>query len=189
LLRQESDGTIRAFIAIDVSVDAKAAMLRLRDRLKPALPGASWTRPEGCHLTLKFLGNISPDTRAGVESALTGAIASAPFEVSFGTLGVFPDRRNARVLWVGLENGADECRDLFNSIEPALESAGLSREERGFKGHITLARFKNRCSVPAEVLAAETAIPPFTADSIILFCSELKPGGAVYTPLADYRLK
>lgn len=184
---QESENAIRAFIAIETPTAVKEALLRLRDRLKPELHGASWSRPEGFHLTLKFLGNISQETCEKIKENLPAATRRAPIEISFGRIGVFPNPHKARVLWIGLDKGAPECKSLFESIEAPLEKLGFTREERSFSAHLTLARFRNPRPVPPEILQTEFTIPSFTAASVILFRSTLKPDGAVYTRLAEFK--
>ena len=99
---------------------------------------------------------------------------------------MFPNQNKARVLWIGLESGGSECREIFNAIESPLEKLGFPREARPFTPHVTLARIKNPRPVSPEMLIAPVSVPEFNADSAALFRSELKPGGAVYTPLAKF---
>jgi RNA 2',3'-cyclic 3'-phosphodiesterase len=186
-LPPESENNIRAFIAIEVPSSVKESLLQLRDRLRPEIRGASWSRPDGFHLTFKFIGNISHETCDKIKEFLPAAARRDQFEVSFGRLGVFPNPRKARVLWVGLEKGARECKAVFESIEEPLEKLGFTREIRAFSPHLTLARFRNPGPHNPGLLQTEFSIPSFTADSVILFRSTLKPDGAVYTRLAEFK--
>ena len=56
---------MRAFVAIDLSDDARAAVVGIQDDLARILRGSAvrFVRPEHLHLTLAFVGNL-PENRA-----------------------------------------------------------------------------------------------------------------------------
>ena len=96
---------VRAFIAIKLSSEVLDQVGRLQDRVRQDLPPGlvRWVRPEGIHLTLKFLGDVEQSRLSDIERALCGACTlHVPFGLRFGDLGCFPNSRRPRVVWVGI---------------------------------------------------------------------------------------
>lgn len=181
---------MRLFVAVDVPASLKDAIeTDVVGRLRDHVPGARWTRPEGRHLTLKFLGNV-PEERVGEigEALATAAGRGKPFSTSFVELGGFPNLRRPRVLWVRLGDGAETMAMIAADVERELQPLGFEPEGRPFRGHLTLARFP-RPRVIADV--PETTVPsePFDVSDIVLFQSQLNPKGARYTPLERFALE
>jgi 2'-5' RNA ligase len=178
-------GTVRAFVALELDAGFQAALLRLADELGPRLPGLRLVRPEGVHLTLRFLG---PATAAQLESlgaALAAAARESPVLQATGTgLGLFPERGQPRVLFVGLEAGP-ALTALQAACEAAAVRAGFAPEARPFRAHVTLGRFRDRARRPAmpAVALGETSLR-----TLVLLRSELGPGGAAYTALGRWAL-
>ncbi len=177
---------MRLFVAVDVPEELKARVeSEIVEVLRPKLPGARWTRPEGRHLTLKFLGNVDDDRRADIE-AVVADVASLHerSEAAFEQVGAFPDLRRPRVLWVGV--ASETLARVAADLESGFEPLGFEREDRPFRGHLTLARFPK----PARVELPELEVPaePFVVGELILFRSQLHPKGARYTALRRFAL-
>lgn len=179
----------RLFVAVDVPDD-------LRDRveqevvepLRPELPGAKWTRPEGRHLTLKFLGEVEEGRVSEIGEALEGAASGhAPFEAAFSEVGGFPNLGRPRVLWVGVGEGAEPMAELAGSVDEAMSGLGFDREKRRFHGHLTIARFK-RPKKTGDLPEVPVPEDRFAVDEIVLFESHLHPKGARYTARARFTL-
>jgi len=174
---------MRAFIAIDLPEPVRATLAGAQQRLRVACPDARWTRPEGIHLTLKFLGEISDaQTRQVVEAlALTGAFE--PFSVEVKGFGFFPQARRPCVLWAGLV-APPAIEELAARVESHMEKIGFQREDRAFTPHLTLARFPVPRPQPALVAAvaewADPSLGRFEASEFFLFESKLSPKGAQY---------
>lgn len=181
---------MRVFVALHVPSDLLEAIeADIVDALRPRLPQARWTRPEGRHLTLKFLGEVAEERLPDVGAALGSAATSHDaFEASFATVGGFPNIRRPRVLWVGIGQGAEPMGRLATSVSEALKPLGFEPEKRPFAGHLTVARFK--VPEPIEELP-EVGVPstPFDVREIVLFRSQLHPKGARYTVLERYPLR
>ena len=181
---------MRLFVAVDVPEKIKHAIeTDVVDRLRDGLPGARWTRPEGRHLTLKFLGNVDdqrlPEITGAVDSAAKG---HESFSASFADIGGFPNLRRPRVLWVGIGEGTEPMAALAADLERELEPLGFESEGRPFRGHFTLARFaKPRIIDPLP----EVSVPGegFGVGEVVLFRSQLHPKGARYTALERFRLR
>ena len=176
---------VRAFVALELDARLREAMGELQARLRPRLGGIRMTRPEGIHLTLRFLGDTSPEQVAALRPLLATAAAACPAaEVPVAGLGTFPERGSPRVLWLGLDVPATVF-DLQRGCERAARAAGFEREARPFKAHLTLGRWRDRAPHPE--------LPPVDLgatrlDALVLFKSDLRPDGAVYTPLARFAL-
>lgn len=178
-------GDVRAFVALELEARLREAIGELQRRLRPRLGAIRLVRPEGIHLTLRFLG---PTSSAQVETIrpllAAGAAACPPAEARVAGLGTFPDRGSPRVLWLGLEV-PPEVLDLQRACERAARAAGFESEERPFKAHLTLGRWRDRA--PRPDLPA-TDLGTTRLGHLVLFRSDLKPDRAVYTPMAEFAL-
>jgi len=180
-----SEGTVRTFIAIEVPDSFKAAAGKVQDDLRRFRCRVSWTRSNGMHLTLKFLG----DTDEGIVDEIGEALERAvihfqAFEIKLGSPGVFGGG-NPRVLWLGLE-APQTLFDLVKAVEEAMFGFGFAREKRKFHPHLTLSRVKEQAGAIEmadffKALSVDSEVS--TVYEIVLFRSDLKPSGAVYTPL------
>ena len=189
--------TIRAFVAIELPEAVTAALGELVGALSAAdVRGVRLVRPQGIHLTLKFLGNIS-DGLVGdiVGTASEAAESSAPFNLELGEVGAFPSVNRPRVLWVGMSGGVGPVLALQECIAESLVPLGFDRESRPFSPHLTVARIRDGTSISDRRLAAEVLLAaPFRTglripvESISLMRSILHPGGAIYERLASVRL-
>jgi 2'-5' RNA ligase len=180
---------VRLFVAVDVPEGLKEAIESdVVGPMRDAVPGARWTRPEGRHLTLKFLGNVDDERVDEIAEVLRSAAAHhARFRASFVEVGGFPTLRRPRVLWVGVGEGGEPMAALAADLESALEPLGFDPEGRPFHGHFTLARFPRPRvieSPPAVVVPEER----FDVGEFVLFRSQLHPKGARYTALERFPL-
>jgi 2'-5' RNA ligase len=178
-------GEVRAFVALELDARLREAMGELQARLRPRLGGIRMTRPEGIHLTLRFLGDTSPAQVETLRPLLAAAAVACPAaEARVGGLGTFPERGSPRVLWLGLDVPS-AVYDLQRACERAARAAGFEREERPFRAHLTLGRWRDRAARP-DLPPADLGATPL--DSLVLFKSDLRPEGAVYTSLARFAL-
>jgi len=124
--------TMRLFFCIDMPVEVKKTVAELQSRLRLLAKGqVRWTRQEGLHLTLKFLGDTNPGERdVAVELVRRAAAESAPFEMRIHGAGAFPNFRSPRVFWLGIEELAGGLKALQNRIENDFSAQGFSAEER-----------------------------------------------------------
>ena len=136
---------MRAFIAIELPPEVADALKDLQRRLRQSGLKASWVRSENIHLTLKFLGDIAPENVEAISGAIkVVADRHAPFALSVAGLGVFPRVKKARVLWAGLSGGVAGLIELQQDLDAALSICGFERQIKPFRGHLTLARFRQR---------------------------------------------
>ena len=179
---------IRSFIAIDFPEEIRKALEDIQKELKQCGAGVRWVKPGSIHLTLKFLGNIHPAQVEDIALAVAQEIRDEP-PITLGAagLGAFPSRRKPRVIWIGMEGEVQRLTRIQTRVENALEPLGFVREKRGFRPHLTIGRVKDRRKLQALIDAmAELKIPEFDSfdvTEIILYKSDLRPTGAIYTKL------
>lgn len=175
---------MRLFVAVDPPEEAKAAVEEVAAALRDRVPGARWTRPEGRHLTLAFLGNVDEDLVGAIGDAVAEAAGgAAPFEVRLARgVGGFPDVRRPRVLWVGVAEGADALGGLAGRVAASLAPLGFEPQEREHHPHLTLARIPRPRPVGA---LDDVRVPPlaFRVGEVVLFRSQPQRGGARYTAM------
>jgi 2'-5' RNA ligase len=179
---------IRTFVALELPQTARRALADLQGRLKQERMMVRWVRPEGIHLTLKFLGDVPEERVETIGQAVVGAAQGyRALKLGIQGLGVFPGVRKARVIWVGLTGETAALLDLQSAVAAALETQGIPRDRRRFKAHLTLGRFKKSPPPPALVAVlerhADDAPCDLTLARVVLYRSELRPQGARYTPL------
>jgi 2'-5' RNA ligase len=185
---------MRLFIAIEIPDEIKESLIEAQRSLKGSGVEASWPRPEGIHLTLKFLGEVAepriPEMMKSLQQAATG---TGPVRLELSGAGTFPNPKNARVAWVGLNGDIEKLSRLQATVEEAMIGMGFKREERAFTPHLTLGRIKYIRSRESWLAALDgikgIKSRTFEAASISLMKSELKPSGAVYAEMGRIELK
>ncbi|TAM80552.1 MAG: RNA 2',3'-cyclic phosphodiesterase [Acidobacteria bacterium] len=180
---------MRAFIAIELPDFIRDALAREQARFRTLCMDARWTRPEGIHLTLKFLGDISDMQEAQVKEALSQMERFEKFILGIHGFGFFPDARQPKVFWAGLEASPGLAR-LAMEVENAMAPLGFPPEGRPFRPHLTLARFKT--PRPQQRLEAFVAVHEnpllgsFEVSEFFLWESRLLTGGSEYRKVARF---
>ena len=186
---------IRAFVAIELGDHAKRALADAIAALRAErIAALRPVRPEGVHLTLKFLGNIAPDTAPQIGQTLADVAARhAPLTLTLGDAGFFPagNASRARVLWVGIDGDTAALRELQREVDAALAALDFPPDRQPFRPHLTLARLHPGASSPDRRRAASALanhpLPQavrIRAHAVSLMQSDLHPGGAVYSRIA-----
>jgi 2'-5' RNA ligase len=186
---------MRIFIALDIPAEIRTRILEYMDRARRYATAARWTRSEGLHVTLKFIGEVKEDKLEQIKTTLA-TVKAVPFEVSFAEAGFFPGAKSPRVFWIGVQGG-EALTQLAAAIDTATHSAGIAKEERSYSPHLTLARAgsapeaRDQLKPLASFLAADPALQfgTMTAREFWLYRSELARGGARYTKLQKFGLE
>jgi 2'-5' RNA ligase len=180
---------MRAFIAIDLPEGIHRELARQQATFRDACRDARWTRPEGIHLTLKFLGEITDAQVRQVTEALNALPNFEKFTVEVKGFGFFPDARRPRVFWAGVAV-APGLGQLAARVEDGMESLGFAREARAYSPHLTLARFAAPRPQPQlqELVAryADLSLGQFEVSNCFLYESKLSPHGAEYRKVARF---
>lgn len=186
--------TVRAFVAVNLEPGLKEALAHVQQRLKATRADVGWVRPENIHLTLKFLGQVGENHLGPVGEALGAAARGfGSFRLVLGGLGAFPQPRAARVIWVGISQGAEAVAKLQARVETGLEPLGFPREQRPFSAHLTLGRVRGpghreQLAVALSSMPTEP-VGEMVLDRIELMKSDLGPEGARYSVLQSFPLE
>ncbi|MBF8305113.1 MAG: 2'-5' ligase [Acidobacteria bacterium] len=180
---------MRTFVAIDLPSEIRRKVMQLIALLQPTTTHVRWARADGLHLTLKFIGEITPEKVAEVSNRLSSIRIAAPISLAIRGAGYFPHERSPRVIWLGVEAGAD-FPALAAQVEEALLPLGIAKENRPFAAHLTLGRLKSPDKIPLlqEVLRRQEPLDfgAFEAEEFFLYESQLAPGGSLYRRIARF---
>jgi 2'-5' RNA ligase len=180
---------MRLFVALEIPPTVRENLAELLMSLRAVSPQTRWVRPENLHVTLKFIGEV-PEAKLGViRRALAAVRSDQPVMLDFRGLGFFPNEKHPRVFWAGTK-ASPNLKILAAEIEKAVEKLGISREQRPFSPHLTLARFEPP-RLPEKLRAAiqEHATRHFGSlrtNHFHLIESKLKPSGAEYTTVESF---
>jgi len=188
---------IRAFIAIELSEELKVSLARLQELIKLGSESyVKWVDPQGMHLTLKFLGNISVDKVSAISEAIAEVARSvAPFRLELTESGAFPNTKAPRVAWVGLGGDLESLLRLQRGIDQALIPLGFPPEARAFSPHLTLGRVRDQATPQERRRLGERVAslevqgqPSLYVDRVSLMRSQLTSKGAIYSRLSAAEL-
>ncbi len=174
---------MRVFIAIDLPEQVKAELQSAQKQLSSA--PAKMSMAHDFHLTLKFIGEITPAQVEALKKCLS-TVKFKPFTASLGRVGAFPNYDYAKVVWIGLEP-EDGMIELQQVIDDALEKE--FHRDKGFKPHLTLARVKgvnDKKGFAHQLVRTKYEKASFTVDCFKLKSSTLGSTGAVYEDVGTY---
>lgn len=180
---------MRAFIAIDFSDETKREIIKIQNDIKQHALSGRWKRKDNFHLTLKFLGEITPGMADKIVSLMNNvAIGHRQFDLKFDKIGFFKGKDNFRVVWLGMQNHNEALYNLQADVEETSGMLGFKNEKR-FSPHITLGQ-DVRLDIPFEELESTVKIDikPLIVDAFCLMDSRVINGKRVYTPVKQFEL-
>ena len=187
--------TWRTFAAVELPEPVRQAIAGLKDQMPgPVLPVVRWVHPDGVHITLKFLGEVAPQQTLEIAGLLAEAASrSGRMSLRTGVPGAFPSVRSPRVLWVSFNGETQRLVQLQGRVEGALGTLGFAPDRDRFALHATVGRLNNeaqrlmavRVGQAWELVKLPPDMPAFTVNSVVLFRSQLDPGGARYEKLFE----
>ena len=195
---------MRIFIALDIDDDIRERIARFVEGVHGFAPEARWVRPESLHVTLKFVGERSPEDVERIKQVLQ-TVKTGPVEIRFRGYGFFPSAKAPRVFWVGIAAGP-QLASLAAEVDEKMAPLGIPKEEHGFSPHLTVARAAGRSGSPRggkedvgnrsfqRLLEKLSALPTpefgnMTAREFFVYQSQLSSSGSKYTKLAGFALK
>ncbi|HMD17012.1 MAG TPA: RNA 2',3'-cyclic phosphodiesterase [Terriglobales bacterium] len=197
---------MRIFIGIDLDPGVRGRISRFLEGVQEFAPEARWMHPESLHITLKFIGEQSPEQVEAISERLR-RVEGGAFEIRVGGYGFFPTAKAPRVFWIGIQAGS-QLAELAEHIDMATAELGIPREDRPFTPHLTLARAgagrrsgspkRQKSDGPNAIYAVfekrlaamgELEFGAMTAHEFILYQSQLSPGGSKYTKLQRFPLQ
>ncbi len=184
---------VRSFLAIELPKTILKKIEEIQGELRSSRADVRWVDPEKIHLTLKFFGNIDDTSIESIVASIEGPVrATAPFTLRIQGIGAFPHVKNPRVIWMGLTDEEGMLLPFQKQLEMELVKVGFETEERPFQPHLTLGRLKSPNGKQTLVGRMEpyrdAAFGQFRVEGVVLFRSDLRPTGPIYTHLKDLKL-
>ncbi|MDI6758152.1 MAG: RNA 2',3'-cyclic phosphodiesterase [Candidatus Omnitrophota bacterium] len=189
---------MRTFIAIELPKEVRDTLSQLQEELKKTKADVKWVSPENIHLTLKFLGERNEKKINQIAQILEEiAKDKISFTTSISNIGAFPKIDFPRVLWVGIDKGDKEIKEIVKELEEKIARLGIPKEDKPFSSHITLGRTRSTLNrqelvqglnTLSENFPKETSLE-FSITKLTFFKSTLTPGGPIYETLKEIILK
>jgi 2'-5' RNA ligase len=184
--------TIRTFIALPASTEIQQLMADVQSQLKSTQSDVKWESNDKFHITLKFLGDTEQTHIELLSLALSTITKQIPaFEITYDSLGAFPNLHNPRVVWISTKSN-QAILDLQSVVEKTCMDFGYQKEERAFHPHITFGRVKGTRNLARLTDAIKTiTFDPMQSrcSEVLLMKSDLRPSGSIYTILKSIPLQ
>ena len=184
---------VRTFVALPLSEEILDNLAGAQRVLAAAGANVRWVARENLHVTVKFLGPVGED-RLGAVCDAAGLVGRQvePFELEVRGISAVPPSGPLRMVWAGIADPTGRLERLQQAAEDAYAELGFERENRRFRPHLTLGRVKSGKNVArlrsAVSELAEKDFGTTAAEELVVFSSELKPKGPLYSALARLRL-
>jgi 2'-5' RNA ligase len=184
---------IRVFVAIEVGSEIKNKLSEYLSKLKRTGADVKWVPTENIHLTLKFIGYIEKEALINLNNIIKDAVLSIePFSISIGNIGAFPNFKNPRVIFAGVDAEGSSLLRIYEKLDKGVESLGIKKESKKYIGHITLGRVRSQKNISElkDVLNSgiERCFGHEKVTSLSLIQSKLTPTGSLYTRLNNFIL-
>jgi 2'-5' RNA ligase len=179
---------LRAFVAFSISDALRKRLGEIQTKIGQNMPHLRASKPQGIHITLSFLGDITQNQVYKIGEAMEAVCAKhEPMDFLCRKVGGFPDMEKPRVLWAGMDGDTDKMQAFHKDLTQVLKSIGMATENQPFTPHLTLFRLKQQKQMGAlrkriKSLSQES-FGPIHCDTLILYRSNLAPEGATYTKL------
>jgi 2'-5' RNA ligase len=183
---------MRVFLAITLPDPIKAQLASAVQRFAPLAIDVKWYTKDHFHLTLAYLGEVSPAILPYVTASADRVCAALPpFACHVAGFGFFGTKRNPQTLWAGVEAGP-ELEMLHELLWKELKKFGYANEEDEFHPHITLGRCResarNHAVIEAMDADPESDFGEWEVARVTLFESRLTPRGPIYRTLGHSAL-
>lgn len=179
---------IRSFIAVDIPNEIKNKIAEIQMELQQILPKVSWVKPSNIHLTLKFLGDVTPEQIPSIEEAIHDAVKGLqPFDIKIGGIRAFKNLSQPKVLWINIATEPTSIIQLAENLDSSLNCLSFPKESRKFTPHLTIARIRNHINLTKFVSYFDAYnkmdYVPIHIKQLSLIKSQLASEGAIYTKL------
>lgn len=188
-------GTIRTFVAVKTSNRIHQVAEDVIERLASTGVRYKWVDPENMHVTLKFVGDVrDTDVPELCRLMKQGTETLPPFTIRVAGVGAFPSLDRPRTIWLGVEDGADEMKDLHRAVEDVLSYWGVNKDRHEFCPHLTIGRLSRGESWNDALLERLEKLGAVDAgyceiESVKVYSSHLDRSGPSYTSMATIPLK
>ncbi len=182
---------MRSFIGLEIDETLKEEIASTTLSLKNKIDSARWVKRENLHLTLKFLGEIDAAILDELIPSISKALESqGSFEISLSRFGAFPNLKSARNLWVGIDKGRDEIKELAKRID-LITSDFWPSDKEAFAPHITVLRLKHQSDLSKSIDPKDDQILGRHIERINfvnIYESKLVPNGPIYEKIVEIPL-
>ncbi len=165
---------------------------KIQDETRNFIRG-KWIEPQNLHITFQFLGDITQDQAVSVMKNLQQiADTFSPFRVQYRSLGVFPDRKRPRILWIGVSKGGNVLRKIANNVSQLNRKVGINPDTKPFHPHVTICRIKDVDRKKLSNLMNRYKNSVFgedLVDRVALVSSSLTSVGPIYTIVEEFPLR
>jgi 2'-5' RNA ligase len=185
---------IRSFLAFELPVDIKKIIMAVSEDVKLKPLNIRRVNVDSIHITTVFMGEVQEEQMGAIQAVAKDVCrVYGPFNIAIKGIGVFGSRRNPRVLWIGLEGAIDRMARFRDDLQKGLKPFGIKEEKRSFKPHLTLGRFRKGAKTGTHLDGLlskyhDLTSPDCIIEELVLFKSDLRPGGAVYSRLNGWPL-
>lgn len=183
---------MRTFIALPLPPETLRTLAAMQSTLRASGADVRWTAIDSIHLTLKFLGEVSPEVIPDLSRALRSSLTMhRRLALRAEGLGAFPSPGAPRIVWCGISGETAELERLQNSVEGVCCGLGFPPEERSFHPHLTLGRVKGKKNLKSLcecIRIGSNDANDFMANEVNLYKSTLTPAGALYEVLESFPL-
>jgi 2'-5' RNA ligase len=186
---------IRSFLAFELPVEIREQIKVISKELKKTALPVRWVKVDNIHLTILFLGSVDEDTIGDIEEKVNVVVKGfSAFKTKLNAVGAFPHWKRPRVIWIGLNGDIGRLSNLRNKLLEELKVLGFMPEKRPFRPHLTLGRFKGPIDRGEDMKWILDRYRDINSDlyqlnELILYKSDLKPDGPVYTKMATWPLR
>ena len=181
---------MRLFVGLPLTEVLREAVAAIARPWREAAPHLKWVHPSLYHFTLQVLGETGTEDLPGLIEALEALSGRPSFDLDIGAPITLPLGPRARVLALGLAEGAEDLASLAAAVQAATATLGFEVENRPFRPHLTLARARRGDLLGLDPRGLEMEpLPALRASGFQLFESELRPEGPVYRARASITLE
>lgn len=185
MLDNVNEDVVRTFISVPVPTNdiIENVLSELRSIKGVSVPNTD------IHITLKFLGDVRTDKLKTLVSKLDVLNGSPPFNVTMNGIGAFPNAKDPKVVWIGLEL-EDPFYELLSSVTEILDSLGIDYDRKRFKAHVTIGRVRRNSDELTGFLSSHrnAEFGSFRNNRIDVMSSVLTPSGAEHAILSTIEL-
>ena len=182
----------RCFIALELPQPVQKHLAGIISGLKDTQADIKWVDPKNTHLTLKFLGEITPEqVNCAREFLVQQSGKHLSIHCRTGQIGVFPSWNRPQVIWLGLKDGIQKILDLQTTLEDSLAECGFARDPKKFKPHLTLGRVRspnNMDKLAEKINTAPLDEIELSFGELTLIKSTLTSNGPIYQSLETIKL-
>ncbi|WP_448584283.1 RNA 2',3'-cyclic phosphodiesterase [Thermocrinis sp.] len=182
---------VRIFVGFFTTKSIQEQVEKIRQQADDFIKG-KWVEPQNYHMTFQFIGDVSEEKVMDIIKCVQEVSQRhKAIKVKYRSLGVFPDVDRARVLWIGVSEGADGLKDLAKDVYHTNRKFGIKSDSKPFHPHVTICRIKEYDKRKLKALLKKYEKASFgedTVDKISVIRSSLTSVGPIYSVLEEFYL-